>query len=207
MDDASGAAAAKHTLRLRLLEMRRRIPPDTRTEASRRASHNLLTVPELATATTVLLYAATPTETDPAPATRELAARGVRVLLPRVAGTGLEAVACTDPEALRTGALGVLEPEGAAVPVDGIDVVVVPGVAFDRSGTRLGRGGGHYDRLLARLPSGALRVGLCFATQLVGGLPREDHDRDVDVVVTDEEVLRTRRGRDGGTAGAGHVAS
>lgn len=192
-------SADKRALRERLLELRRQLPQAVRARASQQAARNLLTLPELATATTALLYAATPTETDPALATRELSDRGVRVLLPRVAGADLEAVPAADLQALPAGPLGVPEPTGPAVPVGDIDVVVLPGVAFDRTGTRLGRGGGHYDRLLARLPRRSLRVGLCFAVQLVAGVPREPHDRRVEVVVTEEEVVRVT----GEVAGSG----
>ncbi len=65
----------------------------------------------------------------------------------------------------------------------------MPGVAFDRSGHRLGYGGGFYDRFLARLPARALRIGVAFDQQVLDELPAEEHDQPVDLVVTPSEVL------------------
>lgn len=154
------------------------------------AAH-LLDLPEVAEARTVALYAALPEEADPAAALPRLLARGVRVVLPRVEGAELDLVAVTDLVALRTGFRGIREPEGAAVPVEDLDVVVVPGVAFDRRGGRLGQGGGHYDRLLARLPDHTVRVGFCLGVQLVDAVPRDPHDEPLDVLVTEEGAVRT----------------
>lgn len=69
-----------------------------------------------------------------------------------------------------------------------IDLVIVPGLAFDSSGNRLGRGGGFYDRFLARLRPGTTRIGLAFDLQIVDGIPRDDRDMAVDFVVTDRRV-------------------
>jgi 5-formyltetrahydrofolate cyclo-ligase len=67
-----------------------------------------------------------------------------------------------------------------------LDVVVVPGLAFTPDGRRLGQGGGHYDRFLARLRSDCLTIGACFAEQLVADLPTEPHDLRVHAVATDD---------------------
>lgn len=69
-----------------------------------------------------------------------------------------------------------------------IDIVVIPGRAFSRIGTRLGRGKGHYDRFLKDLP-GAMKIGVCFHQQLFGSLPVEEHDIPMDTIVTDQVVL------------------
>jgi len=70
-----------------------------------------------------------------------------------------------------------------------LDIVVVPGLAFTVDGRRLGQGGGHYDRFLPRLRPDCVTIGACFAEQIVADLPIEDHDRRVDVVATDTEVV------------------
>ncbi|MDQ4006282.1 MAG: 5-formyltetrahydrofolate cyclo-ligase, partial [Actinomycetota bacterium] len=82
------------------------------------------------------------------------------------------------------------------IPVDPltVDVVVAPGLAFDRLGHRLGYGGGHYDRYLGRLGEGALRIGVAFSLQLVDRVPTEPGDRPVDIVVTDAGVIEARSG-------------
>lgn len=96
------------------------------------------------------------------------------------------------PAGFHAGAYGILEPEVAvypeSVPPEQIDLIFVPGVAFDRHGNRLGHGKGFYDRLLARTVS-AVKIGLGFSFQLVDDLPREPHDVLLDVVITENETL------------------
>src|SRR5439155_13608401 len=160
-----------------------------RLRASRAAGALLLALPEIEAARTVALYAATPEEADPSAALGTLLARGVRVLFPRVVGPDLE-FAAGDPAELRPGHRGIPEPLGGAVDPAEIDLIVVPGLAFDRGGARLGRGGGHYDRTLARLPARVVRVGFCFDFQVVDRVPRGPLDQPVDLVVTDRRVIR-----------------
>ena len=147
-------------------------------------------LPELRRAGTVLLYAASGQEADPGGLLPTLLARGVRTLYPRVRGAHLELVDARDLRALQLGYRGIAEPVGRAVDPAVVDVALVPGVAFDLRGGRLGQGGGHYDRLLAALPSTAVRVGLCFACQVVTRVPREPHDAAVDLLVTDRVTHR-----------------
>ena len=137
------------------------------------------------------LYAATFDEADPTRALPVLLERGVRVVFPRVAGPDLEFVPVTDPGELRAGHRGIGEPAGPAIDVAEIDVMVVPGLAFDTDGMRLGRGGGHYDRTLPRLRATAIRVAFCFDFQVVPQVPKDAHDQHVDVIVTDQRVIRT----------------
>ena len=94
-------------------------------------------------------------------------------------------------DALVPGAYGILQPEPSTPPaLPGPRVVVlVPGVAFDAQGNRIGFGGGYYDRWLAGGGHGAATVGLAFHEQLAPALRPEAHDRPVDVVVTDRQVL------------------
>ena len=112
-------------------------------------------------------------------------AMGKRVVVPRVLpGPGaLELREIRSPARdLAKGAFGVLEPRvesTRAVPPGEVDCAVVPGMAFDREGRRLGRGGGYFDRLLARLAPGVARVGLAFRCQVLDELPIADHDEPV----------------------------
>ena len=77
------------------------------------------------------------------------------------------------------------------VPVDSLDAVVVPGLAFDRAGNRLGRGAGVYDRFLASLPPTTLRIGLIPSALLVDRLPTDPHDVPMHAVVTEHGIVRT----------------
>lgn len=101
---------------------------------------------------------------------------------------------------LAPGRFGVLEPTAMVradparqVRLDWLDVVLVPGVAFDRAGARLGYGKGYYDRFLSRLPPQVPRVGLAYSLQLVPTLPTEPTDQRVDYIVTETGIVDTAR--------------
>jgi|DEB0MinimDraft_10_1074344.scaffolds.fasta_scaffold00551_11 5-formyltetrahydrofolate cyclo-ligase len=182
-------ADAKRTVRRERLAARRDVPPAVRAARDAAIVATLRILPELAGAGDLLLYAALPGEPDldallgdPPP--------GARVLLPRVEGDRIVAVPHRPGTPLAPGALGVREPTGAAVALDVLDAVVLPGVAFDATGWRLGRGGGHYDRLLAAVAGRAVAVGVTHEDAVLPTVPREPHDRPVDVLVTDASVRR-----------------
>jgi 5-formyltetrahydrofolate cyclo-ligase len=147
-----------------------------RGEAARAALDRLLALPELATAELVAFYQAIGDEVPVEAAAERCRARGARTVYPVVVGPELE-----------------LAPEpagGSRLPATEVDLFVVPGVLFDRAGRRLGRGGGHYDRLLSRRRPGALAVGICYADRLVDVLPHDPWDVAMDVVVSDRVTLR-----------------
>jgi 5-formyltetrahydrofolate cyclo-ligase len=113
-----------------------------------------------------------------------------RFFYPRVEGVELRLHEVRAVEELRSGAAGARYREpapeaGGIVEASEVDVILVPGVAFTRSGLRLGRGGGHYDRLLARAGARPVKIGVCFEVQLVETLPVEAHDVRLDAVVTE----------------------
>ncbi len=132
----------------------------------------------------VLLYYPLADEVDVTSLMAEGRAGGKTVLLPAVVGDDLELRVYDGDESLRTGAFGIKEPLGREyTDYDSIGLVLVPGLAFDKEGHRLGRGRGYYDRLLPRL-SHARRVGVCFPFQIVESVPIEAHDQRVDEVVS-----------------------
>ena len=151
------------------------------------ASHPLTKLsrhPRLADAHTVLLYSALPDEVPTLPLLNRLTTVGKTVLLPRVVSdTDMELRRYTGPNDLEPGAFGIMEPTGELfTDYDLIDVAVVPGMAFDREGHRLGRGKGYYDRFLAQLPH-IYKIGICFPFQLVDKVPADAHDMLMDEVV------------------------
>lgn len=104
------------------------------------------------------------------------------ILLPVVQGDELEIRSYHDPSDLTLGAYGIKEPVGAVFhDYTRIDLVIAPGVAFDTSGSRLGRGKGYYDKLLAKLT--AYKIGICFPFQLLDEIPAEEFDIQVDEVI------------------------
>lgn len=140
--------------------------------------------PRIAEAHTVMLYCALPDEVQTLPLINRLARQGKTVLLPRVVSdTEMELRLYTGQEDLREGAYGIMEPVGAVFgDYRRIDVAVIPGVAFDREGHRLGRGKGYYDRFLSRVPF-IYKIGVCFPFQLVDALPADEHDVCMDCVI------------------------
>jgi 5-formyltetrahydrofolate cyclo-ligase len=163
-------------------------PADRETMAAA-AVRRALALPELATARVVAAYAAIPPELPTRSLLDRLRARGARVVLPAMRPDGSLGWREYDGT-LAPGPRGTWEAAGPEAALDGAGAVVVPGVAFDPAGRRLGRGGGGYDRALAavRVPV----VAVAADAAVVGAVPTEPHDRPVDVVVTPTRVIRAR---------------
>lgn len=136
------------------------------------------------------VYAATATEVDVRAAAAAWLAAGLLVAYPRVDGPEtmtFRLVAAVPDEA--AGRFGLREPSADAPAVEDLDLLIVPGVAFDREGWRLGQGGGYYDRWLesAEVP---FTVGVAFVAQLAAAVPRAPHDVAVDAVLTEDGMYR-----------------
>lgn len=143
---------------------------------------------------TVALFGGVASEPDICPLLPWLVERGVRVVFFSIAGEVMVPRQVRGLEDLITGNLGVLEPDPARCPVvavEHLDVVLKPGLAFSPlTGARLGRGKGYYDRALAGLPAGRMRIGVCFQLQLDDCVPREAHDLPVKDLVTEKGWIR-----------------
>ena len=198
-DMASDVIAQKTALRSRLVAAR--AGSGDLAAASAAVCRRLAVLPELATARTVAGYAATPDEVSIDAALQRLLDAGVVVCLPWVDGPLLGMSAIADLAAdLAPGWRGLREPVAQRrVPLraSALDVVLAPGVGFDPAGRRLGFGGGHFDRFLARLRRGAVVVGIALDEQIVDEIPVEPHDRSVDVLVTPTRTLRPPGPEDG----------
>ena len=133
----------------------------------------------------VLAYWPLPDEPDIRPLTDALVAAGKTVLLPKVTGhDAMELRRYTTQSDLRPGAFHIMEPSGAPfTALSQIDTALIPGVAFDAAGRRLGRGRGYYDRFLAVTPQ-IRKIGVCFPFQRVPEVPAEAHDVPMDAVVS-----------------------
>lgn len=93
---------------------------------------------------------------------------------------------------LKPGPRGVLEPDPEAckkVPIDKVDIAIIPGLAFDEKGGRIGTGNGYYDRLIPNLSATTRKVSLIMETQIIPQIPMESHDKYVDIVITDQRVI------------------
>jgi 5-formyltetrahydrofolate cyclo-ligase len=191
--------AAKDMLRREMRDRRDALPPAARAEASAAAAEHLLELPEVARAGTVALFGSIRTEIDTAPAHAALQAKGITLAYPRVVpGTARLAFhAVTDAgEMRRSETLGVPEPSAGApaVRLEDIRVFIVPGLAFDPFGARVGWGRGHYDQTLAAAPR-ALRVGYAFDFQIVAAVPAGAGDERMDVLCTESGARAVLEGR------------
>lgn len=177
----------KNEVRAAMKWLDRALTAEERRAASRRIFARVAASPEFAAARCVGLFCSLPDEPDTAEA---LAAwsRRKRVVVPRVEGEELRFYDY-DPATLVRGAFGIAEPgvEARLCRPDEIDLLIVPGVAFARSGARLGRGKGFYDRYLSQPGVRAVCIGVCHACRLVDTLPVDPHDVAMQRVVSDEE--------------------
>jgi len=141
----------------------------------------------------VALYAAFDGELPTRALFDALGSLSIARLLPRIEGGAITWARAPRWEALAPGGFGILEPSAEPEPLHTSDVVFVPGIAFDRRGGRLGRGGGHYDRAFPRGAEAPWLVGVGYSFQWVAEIPRDSRDRRVDAIVTEHGwVWRSR---------------
>ena len=186
---------AKREVRRRVLAVRDAIDPDARARAAVHVTTLVLGLPEIDKARTVLAFSSFGSELPMLPLVEALVARDIRVALPVITGTQIEARTWKPGEATTTTSFGAEEPSGGTrIEPTSIDVILTPAVAVDRTGGRVGYGGGFYDRFLPHTRKDALRVAVVLAEQLVHeDLPAGAFDLRVDAIVTPEEVIRCAR--------------
>lgn len=202
MPTESSAAAPdrKRDLRSGVLGRRDALDADWREQAGIAISARLAESVGARGARCVLSYSSFRSEWSSLHFNRHILESGRELYLPRVdrAIRRLAIHRVTDLAHLRPGTWQIPEPDPDLCPtlaaLDRIDFVVVPGAAFDRSGGRLGYGGGFYDRLLVDLPN-AFRAAATFSLQLVAEVPVEPHDQRVDQILTEDEAWSVQSGR------------
>lgn len=174
----------KRALRAHVRELKKQFTVEALRAQSQPIIDRLLAHPRVASAATVLFYHSLPDEVYTHEAILRLAAMGKRVLLPVVVSDdALELRLYRPNNAFQSGSFGIQEPTGKAFrQVEDIDVALVPGMAFDAQGNRLGRGKGYYDRLLHQL-SHTYKIGVCFDFQKQSRVPTEPTDVRMDEVL------------------------
>jgi 5-formyltetrahydrofolate cyclo-ligase len=201
----SDIEAAKRELRAAQADAARAVDASVAARAGEAAARALGADPRWRASVRIGLFASTRGEPDTRPIFDGAIATGKQVLLPRCPTTAtMEFAPVRAWDELRPGRYGLLEPtrEPVAAPWSSGDLVIVPGLAFDRRGGRLGRGGGHYDRSFDAAPRGApWLLGLGFSFQLVGEVPMEEHDRRLDGAFAGDELVWCEREAAGESAG------
>ncbi|GMU73322.1 MAG: 5-formyltetrahydrofolate cyclo-ligase [Burkholderiales bacterium] len=188
---------AKQAMRLAMVAARDALDPTWRARASAELVERIASLPTFARARSVLLTAPFRSEWDAAPLIERALAHGKDVSLPRVNEPErmLEICRIEDPATdIVPGHRGIPEPSGRCIEIvpASIDWVLVPGIAFDPTGARLGYGGGYYDRLLPILAADAARVAGAFSVQIVARVPSAPHDIRMDTVVSEVGVVVDR---------------
>jgi 5-formyltetrahydrofolate cyclo-ligase len=179
----------KLALRDQLLAARRQLPLRVLGERAHATANHLLASPEVRRAATVAAYVSVSSEPGTGPLLDLLRQSGKRVILPLLqADNDLDWAVYDGPRSLHTARRGLLEPAGPMLGPEAVataDVVLVPGLAVGRDGTRLGRGGGSYDRALGRVPVGTFVCVLLNSEEVLDVVPRDTHDRPVGAVATE----------------------
>lgn len=185
-------AAAKLALRDQLLTTRRRRGLFKHNRAAHAIAEQLLSLPAMQRAATIAAYVSMADEPGTGPLVDAWDEAGRHTLLPVLLGDNdLDWAWYRGSGSLVSASRGLLEPRGERLGVDAIaraDAVIVPGLAADRTGMRLGRGGGSYDRALARVPVGTPVLVLLYDDEILDEVPRSGHDRPVTAAVTPSGV-------------------
>ena len=179
----------RRDLQKRLLEM----TEEQRIAKSKKACQNLISTPQFRNASVIMIFLSLPHEVSTDEAILHAWQLGKIVVVPKISWqqrymipvqiNSLETDFSTEVAGLRNPVTGV------PVPFEEINLVVTPALAFDRKGNRLGRGGSFYDRFFANEELKAPRCGFGFAEQLVDSIPVAEHDKPMDLLVTDEEII------------------
>jgi 5-formyltetrahydrofolate cyclo-ligase len=193
-----GLHEEKMEIRRRILQLRNTLVREEIEEKSRRIRERILDLPQYARSKVVMGYMDFRNEVMTRKLLEECFHRGKRIVIPIVSDEdgGPRRLILAEITSLREGLklspMGILEPEEGnfkVIPPEVIDLMIVPGVAFDRKKFRLGYGGGYYDRLLRQVGEQCVAVGVAFELQLLEELPVEPFDMPVDMVVTENSIL------------------
>jgi 5-formyltetrahydrofolate cyclo-ligase len=186
-------ANAKRRLRDAFAERRRRVSPQEAAQAGAAIASAALEEPRVRRAARVALYVACDGELPTRALFEALGSLPVARLFPRIESGAIAWARVSEWDALAPGVFGIPEPSGPREVLHASDVVFVPGLAFDRNGRRLGRGGGHYDRAFPPGVEAPWLVGVGYSFQWIAEIPHDSRDRRVDAIVTEHGwVWRSR---------------
>ena len=186
---------SKGTLRSRMRALLAAMSDEARHEGAAAASQRLIQLESLKHARVVMLYMPLATEVDLTQVAIRCFQNGQTVCVPKVDWQRRDMapveVTSFDDHVMETDEHGLRSPRSSRpILPELLDLVVVPGLAFDPQGNRLGRGGGYYDRFLRRLRPAATAVGLAFDRQIIDEVTADDRDISVELIVTDRRVIR-----------------
>jgi 5-formyltetrahydrofolate cyclo-ligase len=179
----------KKVLRKQVLESRSNLSFEERKRKSREVGQRLFSLPEFHEAKTILFFASFRSEVETGDMIRRALRMGKRVVLPKVKGKELALFRITDfDKDVAPGAWDIPEPaKGTPSELQDIDLIIVPGAAFDEQGNRLGYGAGFYDKLLSDYRK--TTIALAFEVQIVPAVPADEHDIPIQKIVTEKRII------------------
>jgi 5-formyltetrahydrofolate cyclo-ligase len=187
----------KNEIRAEVLKRRDSIPLDLKKRKDAAINNRLFNLEEFIDAMSVLMYVSFRTEVDTIGQLEGILCLGKKLVVPLVDSKQkqLTLYEIKDITDLVPGYMDIPEPkavENRKVELKDIDIIVIPGTGFDTKGNRLGYGGGYYDRLLADTEKNIPKIALAFEEQIAEEIPSEPHDMKMDIIITDERVIRTK---------------
>ena len=190
----------KVQLRQQLQSKLLKMTDELRAEKSKKAFKNLISLPQFQQASVIMMYLTMPNEIDTSDAVFYAWQQKKTVVVPKISWQQRHMIPVeinSLEKGFSTEVGGLRNPiKGQPMPFEEIDLVVTPGLGFDKMGNRLGRGGAYYDRFFANKKLNACKCGFAFSEQVVESVPVQQHDMSVDFLVTDEEIMdfRNRQG-------------
>jgi 5-formyltetrahydrofolate cyclo-ligase len=187
----------KQELRRKILEIREKIPKKEVFEKSKSIKNKLFEMKEFKEANSILFYVSYDNEVYTHDMIKECITYRKQIVIPisNKKNRSLILSKLDDWSNLEPGVYGILEPKKGKmeeIPIDDIDLIIVPGVGFDEKGRRIGHGKGYYDNLL-RNSKDAVHIGLAFEFQIVDSIPTEKHDISVDGIITEKRIINCRK--------------
>lgn len=186
---------AKKQLRTLILQKRDALPKDEWAKKSKEILNNLISLKEIAVSKNIFIFINFRSEVDTKPIIEFFLSIDKNVIVPYtdIENKRLKLFYLNSFDELREGSYGILEPDPAIakeVDLKDVDLVIIPGSVFDKTGGRMGYGGGFYDRLLPNLRSDVKILAIAFELQIVDEVPMGYYDRRVNIIVTEERVIR-----------------
>ncbi len=186
----------KGHLRELVSDLRNNLPSGEVKIKSKQIKKNLLSLPEISSSKHILSYVSYNNEVATHELIKELLLKNKHISIPycNIEDLTLSVSPLCYWDDLCPGAYDILEPKKECrtpIHLDSIDVMIIPGVAFDTTGNRIGHGKGYFDRLLKDVK--ALRIGLAFEFQIVSHVPMEPHDEKMDIIVTEKQIIRCKK--------------
>lgn len=181
----------KNTLRKQMKQKRNTLNEEERAKAAEGCLQQLIQLPGFEQVSWIYCYMSYLSELDTRQMIQSFLKEGKRVAVPKVQGAEMDFYEISDLSDCVSGAYGIPEPVGNADPVTDAGWILMPGLAFDSQGNRLGYGGGFYDKYLEKHDN-LVKIALAYDFQIISSVSAEIYDKPVDYIVTSERILKTK---------------